>query len=312
MVALAQQEGFEEACVPAADAKEAILSANHGLCILGNPTGCGMEGRESMANIDLTDRVAIVTGASQGIGRAIATVLAERGADIVAVAREPEAVEGGTERIHRPLGPVVADIEAMGRRAVGVLADVRDAAQMEGMAATAREAFGRVDILVNNAGATWGETFKTGPLLELSPRDFQESVRLNLLSVFLCSCAVAPAMIERGSGVIVNLASISGQGASPNNGAYGAAKAGIISLTRTMAIEWAPVRVNAIAPGSVEHADRAASHPYARGRAPIAQTAALGRPAAPEEIAGAALFLASDAASYVTGAVIDVNGGRTA
>ncbi len=265
-----------------------------------------------MANIDLAGRVAIVTGASQGIGRAIATGLAEHGADIVAVAREPEPVEGGSERIHRSLGPVAADIEAMGRRAVSVVADVRDPAQVEEMAASALRAFGRVDILVNNAGATWGETFKMAPLLELSPRDFQECVRLNLQSVFLCSCAAAPWMIEQGEGSIVNLASISGQGASANNGAYGAAKAGVISLTRTMAIEWAPVRVNAVAPGTVDHADRAAAHPYARGRAPVSQTAALGRAGAPEEIAAAVLFLASSAASYVTGAVLDVNGGRLA
>ena len=263
-----------------------------------------------MANIDLTDRVAVVTGASQGIGRAIAVALAEHGADVVAVAREPERVEGGTERIHRPLAPVVEDIEVLGRRAVGVLADVRDPEQVDEMAAAALREFGRVDILVNNAGATWGETFKMAPLLELSPRDFQESLRLNLQSVFLCSCALAPSMIEQGAGAIVNLASISGQGPSANNGAYGAAKAGVISLTRTMAMEWAPVRVNAVAPGSVDHADRAPVHPYARGRAPVAQTAALGRAATPGEIASAALFLASDAASYITGAVLDVNGGR--
>ncbi len=265
-----------------------------------------------MANsdIDLTGKVALVTGASQGIGRAIATALAGHGADIVAVAREPESVEGGAERIHRPLAPVIADIEAMGRRALGVLADVREPDQVDEMAASALRAFGHVDIVVNNAGATWGETFKMAPLLELSSRDFQESLRLNLQSVFLVSCALAPAMVERGEGAIVNLASISGQGPSAGNGAYGAAKAGVISLTRTMAMEWAPVRVNAVAPGTVDHADRAATHPYARGRAPVSQTAALGRAATPEEVAAAVLFLASGAASYITGAVLDVNGGR--
>lgn len=265
-----------------------------------------------MSGIDFTGRVAVVTGASQGIGRAIAMALAEHGADIAAVAREPEQMTGGTERIHRPLAPVVADIEAMGRKALGILADVRDPDQVREMASQAVESFGRVDILVNNAGATWGETFKMGPLLDLTPHDFQESVRLNLLSVFLCSCAIAPAMLDQGRGAIVNLASISGRGASPNNGAYGAAKAGVIGLTQTMAMEWAPVRVNAVAPGSVEHADRAAAHPYAQGRTPLAQTTALGRPGAPEEIAALAVFLASDAASYITGSIVDINGGHRA
>ena len=263
-----------------------------------------------MPRFNLTDRVAVITGASQGIGRAIALTLAEHGADIVVVAREPEPVEGGTERIHRPIEPVVQEIEAMGRRALGILADVRDPEQMSTMAKDALAAFGRIDILVNNAGATWGETFKMAPLLELTPRDFHESLRLNLGSVFLCSSAVVPAMLERGEGVIVNLASISGQGPSPRNGAYGAAKAGVISLTQTMAVEWAPVRVNAIAPGSVEHADRAAVHPYAQGRAPVEQTTAVRRGGTVDDIASAALYLASDEASYITGAVIDVNGGR--
>ena len=263
-----------------------------------------------MPKFDLTDRVAVVTGGSQGIGRGIALALAEHGADVAIVARAPEAVAGGTERIHRPVEPAVQEIEAMGRRAMGVLADVRDSEQVQGMAAQVTEAFGRVDILVNNAGATWGETFKMAPLLELTPRDFLECLRLNLVSQFLCSCAFAPGMVERGEGVIINLASISGQGPSPGNGAYGAAKAGVLSLTQTMAVEWAPVRVNAIAPGSVEHADRAAVHPYARGRAPVAQTTAVGRGGTVEDIAAAALYLASDEASYVTGTVIDVNGGR--
>ena len=263
-----------------------------------------------MPKFDLTGRIAVVTGGSQGIGRGIALALAEHGADVAIVAREPEAVAGGTERIHRPVDPVVREIEALGRKAVGILADVRDSEQAQGMAAQAFEAFGRIDILVNNAGATWGETFKMAPLLELSPRDFQECLRLNLASQFLCSCAVAPGMLERGEGVIINLASISGQGPSPGNGAYGAAKAGVISLTQTMAVEWAPVRVNAIAPGSVDHTDRAAVHPYARGRAPVAQTTAVGRGGTVDDIAAAALYLASDEASYVTGVVLDVNGGR--
>jgi 3-oxoacyl-[acyl-carrier protein] reductase len=264
-----------------------------------------------MDSFDLTGRSALVTGGSQGIGREIALALAAAGADVAIVARLPEAVSLGTERIHRPVDSVVLEIEALGRRSVGIVADVRDPEQVRLMAREADEALGGVDILVNNAGATWGETFRMGPLLEMTADDFEECLRLNLKSVFLCSSAVAPGMLERGRGAIVNLASQSGQAASPNNGLYGAAKAGVINLTQTMSIEWAPaIRVNAIAPGTVQHADRAAVHPYARGRAPVADTVAMGRAGTAQEMAGAVVYLASDAAAYTTGTVIDINGGR--
>ena len=163
-------------------------------------TGDGAESG-SMPKFDLTDRVAVVTGGSQGIGRGIALALAEHGAHVAVVARAPETVAGGTERIHRPVEPVVREIEALGRRPLGVLADVRDPEQVRGMAAQVTGAFGSVDILVNNAGATWGETFKMAPLLELTPRDFQECLRLNLVSQFLCAGAFAAGMVERGGGV---------------------------------------------------------------------------------------------------------------
>lgn len=247
----------------------------------------------------LQDKVAIVTGGGQGIGREYSLRFAAEGASVaVADLRAEEAKE------------VESEIEATGASALAIHADVADEAGAAKMVADTVERFGRVDILVNNAGATWGETFKMAPLLELSPRDFQECLRLNLVSQFLCSSAFAAGMVERGEGCIINLASISGQGPSPGNGAYGAAKAGVLSLTQTMAVEWAPVRVNALAPGSVEHADRAAVHPYARGRAPVSQTTAVGRGGTVEDIAAAALYLASDEASYVTGTVINVNGGR--
>jgi NAD(P)-dependent dehydrogenase (short-subunit alcohol dehydrogenase family) len=264
-----------------------------------------------MPKFDLTDRVAIVTGGSQGIGKGIALGLAEQGAHIVVVSREPEAVTSGTERLHHPANPVVEEIQRLGRKAIGVLADVRDSEQVQAMVARTEETYGRVDILVNNAGASWGETFKMGPLLELTAHDVMESLRLNLLSVFLVSAAVAPVMLRQGKGSIVNMASLSGRGPSLNNGPYGAAKAGVISLTETMAREWGPiVRVNAIAPGAVAHADRSPVHPYAQGRVPISETTALGRAGTVEDIVGAAVYLASDEASYTTGAVLDINGGN--
>ena len=263
-----------------------------------------------MAGFDLTGRVAIVTGGSQGIGRAIALALADAGADVAIVARLPETVHGGAERIHRPVEAVAQEIEAKGRRSLGVVADVRDESQITKMVSDVREAFGKIDILVNNAGATWGETFRTGPLLELSAQDLDECLRLNLRSVFLCSCAVAPVMLAQGQGAIVNLASGAGRGPSPNNGVYGAAKAGVISLTQTMSVEWAPaIRVNAIAPGTVDHTDRAAVHPYALPGSRGATGIALGRVGTAEDMAGAVAYLASDAAAYTTGTVIDINGG---
>lgn len=248
---------------------------------------------------DLTGRVAIMTGAGRGLGRTMALALAAAGADLALASRTAPELES-----------LAGEVEQLGRRAIAVPTDVTSPEACEALVAATVERLGRVDILVNNAGATWGETFKMAPLLELTPRDFQECLRLNLVSQFLCSSAFAAGMVERGEGCIINLASISGQGPSPGNGAYGAAKAGVLSLTQTMAVEWAPVRVNAIAPGSVEHADRAAVHPYARGRAPVAQTTAVGRGGTVDDIAAAALYLASDEASYVTGTVINVNGGR--
>lgn len=264
-----------------------------------------------MDPLDLSGKVAIVTGGSQGIGKAIALTLADAGADIAIVARLPETVDLGTERIHRPIDPVAAEIGERGRRAIGILGDVRDTDQMQAMAAQVKDELGRVDILVNNAGATWGETFRMGPLLEMNAQDLRECLRLNLESFFNVSTAVAPIMLEQGGGAILNMASASGQGASPGNGLYGAAKAGVISLTLTMAQEWAPhIRVNAIAPGTIAHADRAAVHPYAPPGSRGPTNIPLGRTGAPEDIVGAALYLVSDAASYTTGTVIDINGGR--
>ena len=168
-------------------------------------------------------------------------------------------------------------------------------------------AYGRIDILVNVAGGAWGETFRSGPLLENNEDDVVEAYRANVVTMFLCSAAVAPVMKQQGKGVIVNIASIAGRGASPGQGAYGAAKAAVINMSQTMAIEWAPeIRVNAIAVGSVESPHRARWDSAAMGGV----LSALGRPATEEEQAGTVVWLASDAASYVTGAVIDVHGGR--
>jgi len=160
-------------------------------------------------------------------------------------------------------------------------------------------------------GGSWGETFRSGPLLELTAHDLMEAYRVNVLTMFLCSTAIVPIMKRQGKGVIVNIASVAGRGPSPGQAAYGAAKAAVINMSMSMAMEWAPeVRVNAIAVGGIETPHRPmwldASE---RAEAPAARPA-LGRLGTPEEHAGTVVWLASDFAGYITGAVIDAHGGR--
>lgn len=263
-----------------------------------------------MSLFDLEGRVAIVTGGSQGLGRGIAHSLADAGANIVVVARLPEAVTSGAERPHAPVSAAVEELRAKGRRAIGITADVRDEAQVNGIVEKALAEFGRVDILVNNAGGSWGETFTKGPILEIGSRDMMEAYRLNVVTAFLCSRAVAPAMMEQGRGAIVNVASITGQGPCPGQASYGAAKAAVISLTKTMAAEWAPaIRVNVIAPSLVETPHRTKGGGGAVEAAMLSSTP-LGRVGLVEEHAAAVTYLASDAAGYITGTVLDINGGR--
>ncbi len=262
-----------------------------------------------MPSFDLTDRAAIVTGGSQGLGKATALALAQAGADVVVVAREPEAVTVGRSRPHEPVGPVVEEIRGLGRRAFGVTADVRINDQVQRMVREAKEALGRIDILVNVVGGSWGETFKAGPLLELTTQDVEEAYRVNVITMFQCSTAVAPVMMEQGKGAIVNIASGAGRGASPNSAAYGAAKAAVINMSLTMAMEWGPqIRVNAIAIGGIETPHRPM---WDRGRQQSpAALPALGRLGTPEEHAGTVVWLVSDAGGYMSGAVIDAHGGR--
>lgn len=264
-----------------------------------------------MPSFDLTDRVAIVTGGSQGLGKATALELARAGANVVVVAREPEQVTVGRSRPHAPVDPAAEEITAMGRESLAVTADVRDQQQVAGMVDKTMAKFGRVDILVNVVGGSWGETFRAGPLMEIDSSDVMEAYRLNVATMFMCSVAVQPIMKRQGKGVIVNIASIAGRGPAPGQGAYGAAKAGVINMSQTMAQEWGPeIRVNAIAVGGIEspHRER-----WARGSersGDLAGGSALGRLGKPEEHAGTVVWLASDYGAYITGAVIDAHGGR--
>jgi NAD(P)-dependent dehydrogenase (short-subunit alcohol dehydrogenase family) len=252
-----------------------------------------------MSRFDLTGRVAIVTGGSSGIGKAIALALAEEGADVVVTARTQERVDEAVE-----------EIKALGRRSLGVSCDVREADQIAAMVQRAMDTFGKIDILVNNAGGSYGQDFKRGSVLETTEHDLNETLRLNLNSVFLCSKAVAPIMMEQGNGAIVNNASMGGLGPDSTFAAYTAAKAAVISLTGQMAMEWAPsIRVNAVAPGRIDTArSRSRRDPDTLARR--ISHIAMGRMGAPEEVAGAVVYLASDAASWTTGITIELDGGR--
>jgi NAD(P)-dependent dehydrogenase (short-subunit alcohol dehydrogenase family) len=262
-----------------------------------------------MASFDLTGRVALVTGGSQGLGKAVCLALARAGADVALVARRPETVTVGRSRPHEEVDPVVREVQQLGRRSLGITADVRDEDQVHDTVVQTMNEFGRIDILVNVVGGSWGETFRAGPLLELSPHDVMEAYRLNVLTMFMCSSAVAPIMKKQGKGAIVNIASVAGRGPSPGSAAYGAAKAGVINMSMTMAAEWAPeIRVNAIAIGGIDTPHRPRWEGMQQGT--TNERAALGRLGTPEEHAGTVVWLASDYGGYIAGVVIDAHGGR--
>ena len=189
-----------------------------------------------MSLFDLNGRTAFVTGASRGIGRAVAVALAQAGADVALVARTAEG-----------LADTADDVTAAGRKAIVIPADVTDEARVAEAAQTAIDQLGHVDIVVNNAG---GSNFMVS-FRDLRLSGWDKLIRLNLNSAVYVCHAFAPHLLDRGSGSVINVASVAGVAASPLISPYGAAKAGLISLTKTLAVEWAPsgVRVNALCPG---------------------------------------------------------------
>jgi NAD(P)-dependent dehydrogenase (short-subunit alcohol dehydrogenase family) len=247
----------------------------------------------------LEGKTALVTGASRGIGSAIAIAFGEAGADVAASARSVEDIEA-----------VAGKVQASGRKGVAIPCDVTDRAQVRTCVDEAIARLGRIDILVNNAGGT---RFMA-PVVATREDGWEKIIRLNLDAVFLFSKYVGEHMISRGTGSIINISSVGGVRSSPAMAAYGAAKAGVLNLTRSMAREFGAQgpRVNAIAPGWVRTDLNRNLWEDPQTSAAMMTTVPMARWGDTKDIVGAAIYLASEASAYTTGSTIVVDGGVTA
>lgn len=243
--------------------------------------------------MNLQNRVAIVTGASRGIGKCIAQHLAAAGAKVVAVSRKAEDTAA-----------LVAQIISDGGAALGVAADVSNADDVDSMVAAAVEAFGQIDILVNNAGIT-----RDALLARMKEDDWDAVMDINLKGAFLCTSAVAKIMTKKRYGRIINISSVVGQMGNIGQANYCASKGGLVGLTRSNARELSRrnITVNAVAPGFIE-TDMTADLSE-KVRADMSAQIPLGRFGAPQDVAAAVTFLASEQAGYITGHELSVNGG---
>jgi gluconate 5-dehydrogenase len=258
--------------------------------------------REKLPGIkqfDLSGKSAIITGGSKGLGLAMAAGLASAGASIMLVNRN--AAEG--------IRAAQEIAEDYGVKVLSFGADITDREQTEAMAKVAMEAFGKIDILINSAGINI-----RGPIDEVTPEDFNKVMDVNVNGTWLCSRAVVPHMKQRSFGKIINLASTLGLVGVPNRTPYASSKGAVVQMTRALALELAPfnINVNAICPGPFLTEMNLPIADTEEGKKFIVGATALGRWAALREIQGAAIFLASDAATYVVGSMLTVDGGWTA
>ena len=243
---------------------------------------------------DLTDRVAVITGAGRGIGAACARAFAEAGADVAIVARTQEQLDS-----------VAADVEALGRRALVMAGDVSELDTLERLVDTTVGELARIDVVVNNAGGSMPT-----PLLDTSVRAFEQAFHFNVTTAFALSKAAIPHMLATGGGSIVNISSAMGRLRDRGFAAYGTAKAALAHLTRLMAIDCSPrIRVNAIAVGSVATSALEVVLTDDAIRNEMIDKTPLKRLGEVEDIAIGALYLASDASSFVTGKLLEIDGG---
>ncbi len=245
---------------------------------------------------DLSGRVALVTGASRGIGRAVAHVLARHGASVVLASRRLEGCQA-----------VAAEISGSGGRADAIACHIGEPEQITAALQEIDRRHGRLDILVNNAATNP----YYGPALDMDLAAYQKTVDMNLRGYFWTSVEAARRMIARGKGAIVNVASVNAFRPMDGQAVYSMTKAAIVNMTQALAREWARqgVRVNALVPGLVETKFAAAIHENEKLRAAMERMVPMGRIAQPEEMAGAVLYLVSDAASYTTGSCLTADGG---
>lgn len=255
---------------------------------------------DAITGLDLSDRVAVVTGGTRGIGWAIARRLTQAGADVVATARTQSDVEDAADRIRD-----------LGSESLAIATDVTDGAAVAALFETTAEELGGVDIVVNNAGIN--PLSAMGSPDAVDPDEFRAAVDVNLQGAFTCTHEAGEYLLESDGGSVVNVASISGLVGTKRQHAYVASKHGLVGLTKSAALDWAPdVRVNAVAPGYVSTDLTAAIEENDDLHESILADIPTDRFADPGEIADAALFLASDMATYVTGECLVVDGGWTA
>ena len=249
-----------------------------------------------MSKFELQDKIAIVTGGGTGIGKAIALEFAKVGANVVVASRKQENLD-----------KVAAEIKALGRESLAIATDVSIPEQVDSMVKQTVDKFGRIDILVNNAGGA----LHVKKVEELSPGEWNAGIALNLTGTFLCSVAAGKVMIEQKGGKIINISSVAGIKGSPSMAHYGAAKAGVINLTKSLATGWAQhnINVNCIAPGltATEGIRRWGMLPRDKNDdgTPVPR---LLFPHGPENVADLAVFLASAASDHITGELIPIRG----